>query len=177
MVDEALAETSSVACHYCGAEMRLRSSAEAARGRVVDGARALIERLLRMDPRRAAEEIAPRPEDFARVFVDEIADAAREGFARTWAGEVLAPHANPGQTELLVAAATGEELARGTKWLQEFPGGYQSIAGRFRPDVYVVRWKHVRPGATSGLAYDGLVPLDARWAWFPKPWRWVPAGA
>ena len=26
-----------------------------------------------------------------------------------------------------------------------------------------------------GMAYDGLVYLDARWLWFPKPWRAIDA--
>ena len=33
------------------------------------------------------------------------------------------------------------------------------------------RWKFVRPGEPSGMAYDGLVWVDDHWAWFPKPYR------
>ena len=32
-------------------------------------------------------------------------------------------------------------------------------------------WKYVVPGATSGLAYDGLVWCEDHWSWFPRPYR------
>jgi len=52
-----------------------------------------------------------------------------------------------------------------------FAGGLPDVAEQLVPDRFWVAWEFVEPGASCGMAYHGLVWLDGRFAWFPKPWR------
>src|SRR5437667_82451 len=75
------------------------------------------------------------------------------------------------QTALLCYVAPAGMLAEENELSWYFPGGYRAIAPWLNPHRVWVRWKHVKPGETSGLAYDGLVWIDDHWTWFPKPYR------
>ena len=86
-------------------------------------------------------ELRPQPQDYERVFVKEMAAAAREAYSTWWA----APPP------------------------QQFPGGYAEIAKFLQPGNVWVCWKFLALGQPRGTAFDGLVYLDGRWAWFPKP--------
>jgi hypothetical protein len=61
--------------------------------------------------------------------------------------------------------------------VRPFPEGYHAIVPLLDPHRVWVCWKYTRPGAASGLAYDGLVWCDDHWAWFPKPYRMLAAAA
>jgi len=80
-------------------------------------------------------------------------------------------HIGEGQTELSIAAALAEELARGGPEPQPFPGGYVRVAHRLRADVLWPCCRFCEPGGRRGTAFDGFVELDGRFAWFPKPWN------
>lgn len=110
---------------------------------------------------------APRAEDYARVFTAAIAPAMELHFSSLWAQrpEVTA---QVEQTELQLWSARGDQLGGDTPG---FPGGYKALAAHLVPDRIWSAWKYVRQGATLGMAYDGLVWLDDRFVWFPKPWR------
>ena len=79
----------------------------------------------------------------------------------------------PDQTELLIWAATTEELQNQSGHAMEFPGGYKGVADKLGAGLTWYRFKTVRPGERSGMAYDGLVYVNGRWAFFPKPWKAV----
>ncbi len=115
---------------------------------------------------------APRAEDYARVFTAAIASAMELHFSMLWARnpEVTA---QVEQTELQLWSARGDQL-RGD--VTGFPGGYKALAEHLVPDRTWSAWKYVRPGTTLGMAYDGLVWLDDRFVWFPKPWRALHGG-
>lgn len=113
-----------------------------------------------------AARFRPRPEDFARVFAPTLAETAAVAYAPMWNGSIEIT-AKPDQTELLVRAARAEDLATA----ETFPGGYKQVAAHLVPKRIWIAWKYVRPQATVGMAYDGLVWLDDHFAWFPKPWR------
>ncbi len=53
----------------------------------------------------------------------------------------------------------------------QFPGGYRDITGHLQPDRVGLTFVFVAPGEARGMADDGLVWIDGRWAWFPTPWR------
>jgi len=55
--------------------------------------------------------------------------------------------------------------------LSEFPGGYEQVRGQFVGDFPIVRFKFIEPGETSGMAFDGLIFVNDRWVFMPKPWR------
>ena len=42
---------------------------------------------------------------------------------------------------------------------------------RTAPGLLWLAWSFVAPGENLGLAFDGLVRLDERFAWFPRPWQ------
>jgi hypothetical protein len=145
---------------------------------VVQGeARILLARFL--DPALAATRLElvralrPAPEDYARVFIPEVAAAAQSGYAALW--DNLPPWpVRADQTRLEVAAARAEDFVEQNERAQHFPGGYLSIARQLQPGPIWVCWEFIAPGRDGGVAFDGLVPIDGRWAWFPKPWKVLP---
>lgn len=133
-------------------------------------AKAMLEQMLSAGPEEIAAKLKPKPEDYEAVFVPEVAERAYKGYDLMWLS--LPKHfANPGQTEVLVWAAPAALLREENEYSHQFPGGYRRIADKLQPDKIWVRWKFVEPGSSTGMAYDGLVWLEDRWAWFPKPWR------
>jgi hypothetical protein len=118
-----------------------------------------------------AASLRPRPEDFDCAFEPTAAVEAREAYAGAWPRD--APRVGsvrPGD-ELRIDLAPAGMLADDNALSRHFPSGYRSIAHRLDPHRVWVRWKYVRPGESAGMSYDGLVWLDDRWVWFPKPYR------
>lgn len=116
------------------------------------------------------ESLRPRDEDWQRAFVPALADAARAAYAAAWPQAPKVQRASTRASVHVQLAPAGmlthdNELSRG------FPGGYRSIASGLQPHRVWAAWKLVEPGASAGMAYDGLVWLDDHWAWFPKPYR------
>ena len=152
--------------------------------RTVENARLEATKLLMkfLDPALVAERLAmvlalrPAPEDYARVFVPEIADTVRTSYENVWRTAPLW-RIRPDQTYLKVSAATVEELQGGGGQTMAFPGGYRDVAPFFAPGFIWVAWEFMAPSAVGGMSFDGLVPVGDRWAWFPKPWRVVPVAA
>lgn len=68
--------------------------------------------------------------------------------------------AQPGQTEILVS--------------NDLPGGYTRTASKFKPGTAIYAFKYVKPGETSGMAFDGLMKIDGTWIIIPKAWRAFP---
>ncbi len=127
--------------------------------------------IVRAKPEDLVRALRPRHEDYARVFVPSAVDKAQLGFGALW----NSPPKSLGkshQTEVHVAGvANAAALIDENDLSKGFPGGYQKIAHLLQPDVVWVSFKLVAPGESAGMAHDGLVKLDERWAWFPKPWR------
>jgi hypothetical protein len=120
--------------------------------------------------------IRPRDEDYARVFLPAQAEAARASYVGLWATPPPWP-AQPDQTELHVTAAYAEDFAANDPRAAPFPGGYRDVASTFQPGTIWLLWEVVRPGEPNGITFDGLVAVDDRFAWFPKPWRVGPSAA
>ena len=116
------------------------------------------------------EHLYPKLEDYEQVFQPNAVQSARLGYELIWS-ESPFPEPKPGQEQVLVYSAWAEELGRESKRSQFFPGGYQRIAHNLLPHRIWLAWKYVKRGEHSGMAYDGLVWLEGRFAWFPKPWR------
>lgn len=116
------------------------------------------------------EVFRPRPDDYARVFVPEAVARARAQYEILW---LAAPRPEPkgGQRDVLVFAAPSSLLTDDNELSRRFPNGYRRIAHLLDPHQIWLAWKFVVPGSGTGMAYDGLVWLDGRFAWFPKPWR------
>jgi hypothetical protein len=116
------------------------------------------------------EHLCPKLEDYEQVFQPNAVQSARLGYELIWS-ESPFPEPKPGQEQVLVYSAWAEELGRESERSQFFPGGYQRIAHNLLPQRIWLAWKYVKRGENSGMAYDGLVWLEGRFAWFPKPWR------
>lgn len=114
--------------------------------------------------------IKPLDTDYARVFVPAQVEAVKASYAGLWASPPPWPAA-PDQTETHVTVALAEDFASGDPRAAPFPGGYREVAGAFLPGTIWLLWEVVRPGAPNGITFDGLVAVDDRFAWFPKPWR------
>lgn len=111
--------------------------------------------------------LRPRDEDYHRAFVPGAAERARAFYAPFWEGEPeIAPRREHGELRLAVALA--EELREEHPF---FPGGYREAAPHLVPGRVWVAWELLEPGAASGYQMNGLVWLDDRFVWFPRPWR------
>ena len=121
-----------------------------------------------------ARALQPQPDDYAKVFTAEVAEQVKAAYKVFW--ETLPPWpVRKEQTQLHVHAARVEDFLEETPRGRQFPGGYKSIAKYLVPGPIWVCWKHTEPGRESGLAFDGLVSLEGRFAWFPKPWKMLRA--
>jgi hypothetical protein len=119
----------------------------------------------------AARQLQPRPDDYAKVFMADVVDAARARYEAFWSGPVELRHPSGPRTWVMSHLAPAGMLADDNELSWKFPGGYRSIAPLLVPERVWVAWKYVVPGETSGLAYDGLVWCDDHWSWLPRPYR------
>lgn len=114
--------------------------------------------------------LRPHDEDYDLVFLPPHAAHARAAYRELWNNlPVLTSPERDCRLKLAVDRAVdfGSEGPASAG----FPGGYRLIADRLAPDKIWVSWQLVSHGETTGMQFDGLVYLDGRFAWFPKPWR------
>lgn len=117
------------------------------------------------------EWLRPRVEDYAKVFQPAAAEPARHAYENLWTSGMEMSFPTGTQSELRIAVAPAGLLASANDLSRQFPGGYAAIARHLQPHRVWAAWEYVKPGAESGLAFDGLVWCDDHWAWFPKPYR------
>lgn len=124
------------------------------------------------DPQRALTlALKPDDADYARVFRGAAAEQARAGYASVWADAWLRIEPRREQVEVVVHVALAEELGVDPGALEAFPGGYRDVAPHLMPGLFWAAWEFREPGQPCGLQHNGLVLIDNRFAWFPKPWR------
>ncbi|MBE7451144.1 MAG: hypothetical protein HS111_20280 [Kofleriaceae bacterium] len=114
----------------------------------------------------------PQPDDWERVFMPEAAARARIAYKPLWVSPPP-PLPRPGQTIVRVRVAEASEFASGSPRAKQLPGGFASIAQQLVPGVIWVAWEYLAPGEDAGMSYNGLVYLDGRFVWFPKPWKFI----
>lgn len=135
-------------------------------------ARVLLSKFLVPGADRAALTWALKPTDaeIRSVYAEPLASKLIALYAQMYQpGVKLEP--KPEYTDLWLVRATTAQMRRGDAVLRDFPGGYKKVRGAMLGDYPVVYFKFVRPGETSGLAFDGLVYVNSRWVLMPKPWR------
>jgi hypothetical protein len=135
-----------------------------------DAVRPLLEALTHDGDGSILASLRPRPEDYERAFIPEVADRARAAYESIWADPAPLPSIESGSRIESYVAPAGM-LASDNELSRHFPGGYRAIAHLLDPHRVWVRWKYVQPGESAGRSFDGLVWLDDHWAWFPKPYR------
>lgn len=138
-----------------------------------EGAKALLQEFVKPGADCAALSRALRPnkEDYAAVFAGDMATQAEAGYEPAWNDGKIVIRPKETQTEVKVWSATTEEIKNGAGNAPEFPGGYQRVAPHLKDGLTLYRFTFVEPGQEYGMAYDGLVYVNGRWAIFPKPWR------
>ncbi|MCW5749058.1 MAG: hypothetical protein KIT36_22905 [Alphaproteobacteria bacterium] len=140
-----------------------------------DGARALLAQFLpgsTADKSAAMKRLQPTTADYRAVYKEPLAGKLEEANRRHWqSGAKLG--GRPDQTELLVVFTTTDDLINGKPVLGEFPGGYRRVTDHMNRGLPIVRFKYVKPGSASGMAFDGLVHVNGRWVFMPKPWSVV----
>lgn len=140
-----------------------------------EDARARLSQFLQPGADLAALTAALKPsaEEIGLVYREPLATALVAGYEEAYApGAAFGP--KPGQSELLVTTTTTDALIAGDPVLDEFPGGYAQVTGLMAPGFPIVRFKFVEPGATEGMAFDGLIYVNDHWVMMPKPWRGLP---
>ena len=119
---------------------------------------------------RVAASLRPQAADFLLAFVPDAAVAASEAYEAAALTARVAPVSAMGN-EVQLALAPAGMLGDDNALSRQFPSGYRAIAHLLAPERIWARWKYVRRGEAAGISYDGLVWLDDRWVWFPKPYR------
>ena len=135
------------------------------------GAAQLLGRFLKPGADFAAltEELKPAAADYAAVYKKPFADRLRATQGLMWGGgPVIRP--DKGQTELKLVFTTTDRLKTDSAVRSQFPGGYADVVEQMQRDIPIVAFKFVAPGSSSGRAFDGLVYVNGRWVFMPKPW-------
>lgn len=130
----------------------------------------LLTRLASAEAPKLVLELVPRDADFERVFVAEVAIRMRARYAAFWASP---PNLRIDRTKstIDVYVALSQAFLTGDVTTRHFPGGYADLAPSLQPELPWVAWRYRTPTESLGLLFDGLVRIDERWVWFPKPWR------
>lgn len=122
--------------------------------------------------RSVAEVVAswrPKDEDWPRVFVGEAATRARAGYEALWAHPPEVTQKGPHRVYL--AGVTAADLRARTPAALAFPGGYLDIADQLVDGPWWWAFRLSELLGPEGVTWDGLVVLDDRVVFCPKPWR------
>ena len=111
----------------------------------------------------------PQPDDFAAVFRGDLAGGLRSLYDELWNTQPTIQRKRH-QSSLIARACPAEAFTADNPMMSFFPGGYAGLAEYLQPSRIWVAWKFVAAGERLGMAYEGLVKLDHRWVWFPRPY-------
>lgn len=123
------------------------------------------------DTGETIRSLMPRDGDYALAFTGEAVAAARRFFADWWQQQGERPAGIDPNARIDVHLCPAGLLGDDNALSRPFPSGYRQIADWLDPHRVWVAWRYVAPGASGGIAMNGLVWLDDHFAWFPKPWR------
>jgi hypothetical protein len=124
--------------------------------------------------RALSAALRPRPGDAAKAFVGEAAARVQAASDAAWASAhppILGP--KPGQTEVTATVCHARMLGTEGPLSRDLPRAMHALAPHLDPTRVWGTVRFHRPGETSGMRFDGLVWIDDRWVWFPKPWQWI----
>ena len=145
-----------------------------------DGAQSLLGKFMKPDAdrKKLTMELRPTKEDYRAFYASEsIAARAETYYDKLWSSgnAVVAP--KEGQTELKLFSATTEDLRDSKGESADFPGGLKTIAelDDLKPNQTIYAFKFVKPGESTGMAFEGLTYINGNWRLFPKPWKFMEA--
>jgi len=114
--------------------------------------------------------LKPTEADIRAIYAPELAEKLIPMYEGMFTPDAqIGP--KQGQTQVLVWRGTTGSLRDGNPVLEDFPGGYGDVRPYLQGDYPIVRFKFVKPGESIGMAFDGLVHVNGRWVFMPKPWR------
>ena len=140
------------------------------------GAAKLLKQFLNRDAdvRVLTLSLKPSKQDYEAIYKQPLAGLLQEAHKPMWENKNNAIRPREGQTEILLGMTTTDALIAKGWELGEFPGGYKDVVAHMKPGVAIARFKFLEPGGTLGMAFDGLIHVNGRWVFIPKPWRALP---
>ena len=114
--------------------------------------------------------LKPKESDYDRVFIPHVSDFAKQTYQDLW-GQPPPVTFKSTQKNLKVFALYSDDFLHDESHLNHFPGGCFQVSHLMQPHMVWLAWKFLEPGQNLGMAYDGLVFMGDRFAWFPKPWK------
>jgi len=116
------------------------------------------------------EAMRPLADDYPRVFRGDLVDRVRPAFEELWRTPPQFDRLVSGEVQLRVYASPAGMLRKETELSRHFPRGYRALAPYLVPERVWFVWRYLSGSAEAGMRYDGVVLLDDRWVWFPKPY-------
>jgi hypothetical protein len=134
--------------------------------------RAVLTKLMAPGADRAAlsKALEPTHADYAAMFDAGTAAKLAPRYDHLWSTDPPAFGPREGQTELVLVAATTEDLAAGSGKATELAGGWRRVAPHMAPHRTWYRAVFTRPGERHGRSFEGFTFVNGHWAIAPKPW-------
>jgi hypothetical protein len=118
------------------------------------------------------KDLIPTSEDYKAAYKEPFAQQLEASQKSMFSTKNLAIGPKDGQSEVLLWCVDSQEVIdRSPSVRDHFPGGYGQVAEHIKPGNRICRFKFVKPGETSGMAFDGLIYVNGNWKIMPKPWR------
>jgi hypothetical protein len=114
--------------------------------------------------------LRPRAEDYALIFLPEVAEILQQSYDELWREPPRIASLSP-DTVLHVEGCPAWMFGSDNELSRHFPGGYRALAPYLQPNRVWFVWRYLETGKSSGIRYDGLVRIDDRQVWLPKPYR------
>jgi hypothetical protein len=137
------------------------------------GAEKLLKQFLKpgADLHTLTLKLKPSSEDYQVIYKQPLAGNLEKAHKLMWENPRIKVAPKRGQTELVLVVTTTDALIAKDKTLRMFPGGYQRVLSHMKSGFPIARFKFVQSGEKLGMAFDGLVYVNGRWVFIPKPWR------
>ncbi len=113
--------------------------------------------------------LKPTLADYERVFVPAAVAKARAFYEAMWAGP-MDPQFNPRHSVVRIHVAVPEDFVTGHPRATAFPQGYRRIVSSLVRSVPWACFELLETGDALGVSTDGLVRVDDRVLWFPRPY-------
>lgn len=115
-------------------------------------------------------ELKPTDDEIAMVYGEELAAKLVPYYAELYSSGATVK-GKPGNNAVIIHRATTKGLKDGEPVLRDFPGGYEQVRASLQGEYPIIHFKFVNKGEKSGMSYDGLIYINDRWVFMPKPWR------
>lgn len=121
---------------------------------------------------KMARALRPSEMDYKAIFISrDFAASVYQYHQRLSNSSAIVIQPNlVAQSDILLWEADVNDFKEYKNDAVYFPGGYKEIAHQFSPDYHYFRFKYVKPGKSTGSAYDMMVFVNDRWRFFPRPW-------